>query len=405
MSAADAWVEADPTLCPTCGTDSCEEHLPGATARPVRVDVAQPLIAQPARSIMCAPPPIEIVEGIAAAGRLTALISESGSGKTFLKVDLSGAVSDGVSWHGRETQQGSVVYLLFEGDAIGLRCRAARDVAGRRMEHVYFIQASDPLSPLVTREGERPSHGEIAAATAIDTLSRELQETGRPPIVLFIIDTVRASLAGNEDSSEHTAAYLRAVRRLTNGTPSAATIMSHHAGWQDGESPKKRERGSSAWRGNVDTTLYLEAGAYDAERGEAPLTLRTLKIRDQERPAPLHLIRRRVELLEMGRHGEPVTSCIIERDRRTREDRDAEKSAAMADEQRVTDLQVLRFIVERPEMATSQDGLRLLTGTRKETVSDSLSRLVRAGWALPGPRKKPYTATPAGLAALHESTP
>ena len=46
------------------------------------------------------------------------------------------------------------------------------------------------------------------------------------------------------------------------------------------------------WR--LHATLYLETGDYDAERGEAALTLRTLKVRDAERPAPLRLVRRRV---------------------------------------------------------------------------------------------------------------
>ena len=52
----------------------------------------------------------------------------------------------------------------------------------------------------------------------------------------------------------------------------------------------RRERGSSAWRGNCDATLYLEAGKYDPKRGEAQLTLTALKVRDTERPAPLHLV-------------------------------------------------------------------------------------------------------------------
>ncbi len=112
---------------------------------------------------------------------------------------------------------------------------------------------------------------------ALTTLTQELATTARPPIVLVIIDTVRASLAGNEDSSEHVAAYLRAVRRLLLCVPGAAALLTHHAGWQDGDTPRKRERGSSAWRGNVDITLYLEAGDYDPDRGEACLTLRTCR--------------------------------------------------------------------------------------------------------------------------------
>ena len=88
-------------------------------------------------------------------------------------------------------------------------------------------------------------------------------------------------MTGSEDSSEHVSAFLRAGRRLMARTPGAAWCLVHHAGWQDGDSARKRERGSSAWRGNCDATLYLEAGEYDTERGEALLTLRVLKVRDK----------------------------------------------------------------------------------------------------------------------------
>jgi hypothetical protein len=94
------------------------------------------------------------------------------------------------------------------------------------------------------------------------------------------VDTVRASLSGSEDSSEHVSAYLRAVGRVLATVPGAAALLVHHAGWQDGEGKRPRERGSSAWRGNVDGTLYIEAGKYDQEHHERRLILRTLKVRD-----------------------------------------------------------------------------------------------------------------------------
>ena len=61
-------------------------------------------------------------------------------------------------------------------------------------------------------------------------------------------------------------------------------------------------------------TLYLEAGDYNTERGEAELTLRALKVRDAERPAPFHLLRLGSSSARWIRYGEPVTSCVIERD-------------------------------------------------------------------------------------------
>ena len=58
---------------------------------------------------------------------------------------------------------------------------------------------------------------------------------------------------------EHVSAYLRAVRRILSSLPDAGALLVHHAGWQgEGKSSRQRERGSSAWRGNVDGTWYLK---------------------------------------------------------------------------------------------------------------------------------------------------
>jgi RecA-family ATPase len=401
----DAWTVADPTLCPDCGRDACEDHLPPEpdTAIPAPPVAAQPaptrLTAQRALDLIDAPRPVEIIEGIAWAGCLTVLVSESGAGKTFALLDAAAAVSDDTPWHGRTIQQGSIAYFSYEGDALGLRLRALRDVTGRQLEHLYVVLASDPLSPRVSRDGEERSIGEIAVVAALETLATDLTAASRPPIVLLVIDTVRASLAGSEDSSEHVAAYLRAVRRIMGRVPRAACILAHHAGWQDGKNQRKRERGSSAWRGNCDATLYLDAGAYNEDRGEAPLTLGALKVRDAERPAPLHLVRRRVELAEMDRHGGPVTSCVIESDRRSREDRDAERVAKVNATNRELDTAVLRAMRDYPA-ATSVKRLRPYVSGRLEAVSDAVARLLRAQLAFEGKRGSPYTLTEAGLAIL-----
>ena len=398
---AGTWVD-EPSLedaaCPVCGRDSCENHLPASLTTP-------PLRFKSAAELVRAPRPVEIMEGVAWAGCLTVLVAESGTGKTFVLLSQAAAVSDGVPWHGRAVLQGSVAYFLFEGDAIGTRVAALMEIGGARTDHLYVERFHDPLSPHVTRDGETRSIGELTATATLDILKADIAAAGKPPIALLIIDTVRASLAGSEDSSEHVAAYLRAGRRLMATVPTAAAIFAHHAGWQDGDQQRKRERGSSAWRGNCDATLYLEAGDHDADRGETRLTLRTLKVRDAERPAPLHLIRRTVELPEMDRRGQPVTSCIIEQDRRSRDDRDAEALALVAREDHLTDVNTLRAIADHPDLATSQDRLRLLLGTRKTVVGTSLTRLVRKGWVLPGTRKQPYTLTDTGRATLLEGAP
>lgn len=355
-----------------------------------------------ARDLIASVPPDEIIEGIAWAGCITLLVGESGAGKSFAVASMLAAVSDGKpSWHGRGVAPGSVLYALFEGDAVSNRLRAVTECKGATLDNVYVLRGREPLS----RRGEGAADGELLLARAINELRDDLAGRDAPPLKLIVVDTVRASMAGNEDSSEDVSAYLRAIHRLMAAAPGAAVILTHHAGWQDGETQKKRERGSSAWRGNVDATLYLETGPYDEQRAEAEITLRTLKVRDGERPAPLQLVRRRVEITGVDRRGNPLTSCVIDRSSRTGADREREAAAELHQEQAALDLRTLRAIVERPELATAVDGLQALLSVRRASVTDSIRRLVARGMVLPGGRGKPYTATNAGRSLLTEVTP
>jgi hypothetical protein len=359
---------------------------------------------QPAADAIEAPTPDPIVEGIAWSDSVTVLVGESAAGKTFAELDLAAHVSADLKWHGREVAHGSVVYVGFEGH-VGLRLRALRDVLGHHLHNIYIIRATDPLCPIIDRDRlELPGRGEIEVARDLDEIVAHVRTAGLPPVRLVEVDTVRASLSGSEDSSESVSAYLRAVRRLMARVPGATFLLAHHAGWQDGETKRKRERGSSAFRGNVDGTVYLEADDYDQERGQARLTLTTVKVRDGETLPPLHLIRRRVEIPGLAdRWGNPVTSCVIDSDRRSREDREAEQASATEAAQRAIDLQVLRVMHDYPT-ATSIRVLRAQVGLGEPVVGAAVGRIVRAGWAAPGRRNEPYQVLPEGYHVLGIAT-
>src|SRR5262245_37577390 len=104
--------------CPTCGREGCEDpsHIAAWAAPVPQRDKAPRLAVQRAEDAMAAPRAVEVVEGLAWARCVTAFVSESGTGKTFVLLDLAAAVSDGVRWHGRDVQQGSVVHISYEGD-------------------------------------------------------------------------------------------------------------------------------------------------------------------------------------------------------------------------------------------------------------------------------------------------
>ncbi|MBZ0103108.1 MAG: AAA family ATPase [Thermoanaerobaculia bacterium] len=349
-----------------------------------------------AAEVIAEAPRAEIVRDTVAEGAVAVLVGEPGAGKSFALLDLAAGVSEGRHFHGRKIAgPGSVAFLSFEGDAFALRLEALQQ-AGRDLANVYLLNADRPLSPVVERDGgEVPSPGEIEVTEALRRLQERLSSEGRPAVRLVIVDTVRASLAGSEDSSEGVSAYLRAIRRILATCPRAGCILAHHAGWQDGETRRRRERGSSAWRGNCDATFYLSAEG--AEGDDVRVEWQTLKLRDAERPAPLRLIRRRVELT--GRttaSGFPATSCVMVSDAATPGDDQAARAAKLEAEEAEIDRRILAALTGRDDV-TSLYKLRILAGLRQATVSDSVARLARSGLlAPPGRKGDPYMLSQAG---------
>jgi hypothetical protein len=247
------------------------------------------------------------------------------------------------------------------------------------------------LSPKTTRDGrEVASPGEEAIARELAELAARLQATGQPPIGLVVIDTIRASLVGSEDHSEDVAAYLRAVRRLLAPYPGAGALLAHHAGWQDGETRRRRERGSSALRGNVDGTLYLEVTDENRELGVAMLTLTALKVRDEARPAPLRLLRTTVTLQTVDADGRSHRTCRIETDPRSRQDVADEQARVTA--QAEADLDQRAYDLIAKGAITSVRMLRLLLGVGADGAQGAVARLIMAGRVRPPVRQRaPYT--------------
>lgn len=399
----DAWDGAervlDESACPVCARETCDGC---AADRPEpETDDARPRHRfRRFGDVMADPPAVAIVDGVLWADRITVLVAESGAGKTFVALDLAAAVADGVPWFGRAVARGSFAFIPFEGDDVGRRGRALAAEKHRTFDYVHVLRGEEPISPLVDRDRiEVPSRGELLLRASLEALRDDLAAAGEPPIVGVGIDTVRASLTGSEDSSEHVSAYLRACRRLLSVVPGAALLLTHHSGWQDGDLKRKRERGSSAFRGNVDATIYVESESSDTG---ARLTVHTLKAREADTGPPLRLVRRVVTLPEVDRYGRPVTSCVIDWDPRSREDVERERRAADDTRQRTDDLKVLRVLLEHPD-ATAQRTIRTYAGLSDAAVRDALRRILEAGWATPPVRQRhDYQLTPAGLATLRE---
>lgn len=73
------------------------------------------------------PEPEWLIEGVLVRGSSAWLYGPSGTGKTFIVLDILGCIAAGLDWHGLAVHQGNVVFIAAEGVGdLGLRVEAFR---------------------------------------------------------------------------------------------------------------------------------------------------------------------------------------------------------------------------------------------------------------------------------------
>jgi hypothetical protein len=227
------------------------------------------------------PAPSWIVKGVLPKADLVVLYGESGSGKSFLALQLAAAISRGVQWRGRKVRQGRVVYLAAEGaGGFQLRCRAYAQAEGIELADLPLDIITDVPNLLLKDDA-------LAVARAI----------GRADVV--VVDTwAQVTPGGNENSGEDMGkalSHCRGIRRATG----AVVLLVHHAG-------KDASKGARGWSG-------LRAAA-DAElevvRSPVGRLLRTSKQKDGADDLEWGFALETVEL-GLDEDGDPITSCVV----------------------------------------------------------------------------------------------
>lgn len=228
------------------------------------------------------PAPRWIVRGVVPQAELMVIFGESGSGKSFLVLDLFAAVARGTPWLNQATQQGRVVYIVAEGRAgFGNRVRAYcqdRKVAVADVEPYLTIIADTPN--LLQREDA----GEL------------VRSIGKAAVV--VVDTFAQVTPGaNENAAEDMGKALancKAIHRATG----ALVVLVHHTG-------KDQSRGARGWSG-------LKAAA-DAEL-EVSKTLagRAIRVSKQKDGEDGRLWGFELDQVVVDRNEDgDVTSCVV----------------------------------------------------------------------------------------------
>lgn len=229
-------------------------------------------------------PPLKwLVQGVLPTTGLATIFGPSGSGKSFLLLDLMAAIAEGSDWHTCKTAPCRILCLVLEGKAGFLqRIRAWEKHNGRPypdkvsfMMDEFCLNASNDVTDL---------EAAIQAANGFD---------------MIVIDTLnRAAPNADENSSSHMSQLISASGRL-QAAISGLVILVHHTG-------KDESRGL---RGHSSLSAAMDA-AIEVKRNGEERGWRLLKAKDGKDGAEYSFKLTEVDLGE-GDQG-PMSSCVIE---------------------------------------------------------------------------------------------
>lgn len=174
-------------------------------------------------------------KGVVPADSVGMMFGGSGTFKSFIALDFALHVAHGLPWMGRITKPGPVVFIAAEGGAgLWLRIDAWHRARGLSWAKVPFYVV--PVAVDLQADAWR----------VVDAV----QLLGVTPAVV-VVDTLSQTYAGDENSANEMAAYMRELGRRFRALWHCTVLLIHHSG----HSATERPRGSSAIRANIDFLL------------------------------------------------------------------------------------------------------------------------------------------------------
>lgn len=263
------------------GIDALADLLRAAKTPPMRYRL------QSADDLLTAPPLRWMVQGVLPASGFAAVYGPSGSGKSFLVLDLCTAIAAGAGWFGRRANAAPVTYVCLEGEA-GLSKRARAWSAHRGMplpNHLRFVTQSLDL--------RQPD--DVA-----DLCAAVLAAGGRDG--LLVIDTLNRAAPGTDENSSVDMGHLIEACKEAQRRLGGVVLLVHHTG----------KDGTKGLRGHSSLYAALDA-AIEVSRNDGRREWSVAKSKD-DADGGRHGFALRIVELGDDEHGEPVTSCVVEAD-------------------------------------------------------------------------------------------
>jgi len=237
-----------------------------------------------ASDVLARPPQVWRVKHLLPDQGLAAIFGPSGSGKSFLALDLAACIADGHPWFGIKTLPSPVVYIMLEGEG-GLRNRIAAHEKARGAPLAKSFRVVLDTFSLITG-------GDVAELAAVV-----------PAGAVIFIDTLnRAAPTVDENSSKEMGQILQGAKELQAQTGSLV-VMIHHTG----KDPTRGLRGHSSLLAALDAAIEVERSANDSR------SWAVAKAKDGEdgKRTPFKLVR---HVLAVDADGDEISSCSVEPD-------------------------------------------------------------------------------------------
>ncbi len=232
------------------------------------------------------PQPIDwLVDGLIERNSVGTIFGAPAGGKSFIALDMAFSIAAGRTFHGRDTEQGSVFYIAAEGQNGLIRRMKAWELKRQTSladANIFLQTAPYPL----TESG------------AVDVLIEHIKQTLKTGVEspeLIVLDTLAKSFGGaDENATKDMNAFVNAVISLQQ-TFNCCVLVVHHTGKGD----QKSARGNSALKAGVDFE-------YSVQKNNDLVTLANCKMKDAEPPTPVTF---KLETVVIDADGN--SSCVL----------------------------------------------------------------------------------------------
>ena len=226
-----------------------------------------------------------LIKGVLPKAQLGILFGASGSGKTFVALDIAFSIARGNAWRNRRTAKARVVVIAAEGGSgLGKRGEAYAQY------HGFDLRTTTDLQ-VITAAPNFLDGDDIAEVIA------QIKNLG--DVDLVVIDTLAQVTPGaNENTSEDMGKALRNINLLHEAT-GAMNLVVHHAG-------KDLSKGSRGWSG-LKAAADVQIEVIRHENGEREILIE--KMKDGEDGVRFAF---KLEVIDLGidYEGDTITSCV-----------------------------------------------------------------------------------------------